>query len=90
MPSRILDSARAIHHDTPDLVEVGAHLNALSTIGILARLYNPYVSLHGIAFIDLLHYRVTIYSLLLLLLPLLGVPLVVRAVICRPPRRLVI
>ena len=90
VPSCILYSARAIHNDAPDLVEVGAHLNALPTISILPRLYNPYVSMHGIAFTDFLHYRVTVNSLLLLLLPLLAVPLIIRAVIYRPPWRLVL
>ena len=90
MPSSILHGARAIHYNAPYLVEVGAHLNSLPTISILARLHNPDVSLLGIAFTYLLHYRVIVDSLLLLLLPLLAVLLVVRAVISRLPGRIVV
>ena len=90
MPSRILHSARAIHHDAPNLVEVGAHLYALPTVSILTRLHNPDVSILGISFAYLLHYWVILDRLLLLLLALLAVPLVVRAVISRLPRRVIV
>ena len=81
MPTSVLHRPRAIHDYASDLIEIGAHLNSLPTIGILSWLYYPDVSLNGILFTNLFHYGVTLNGLSLFFLVLLIIFLIISGLV---------